>query len=91
MNKDKIKEIFEKMRKETSEYTIKNLSDKPNEAGTYTIAIEKIRSQVPMTLKFDGIDWEKKGLESAMADANGDITKISYYHKEITKKLKNKM
>lgn len=91
MDKNKAKEIFEKMRNESPQYIIKNLDDKPIEVGTYTISIENIRSITPMTLKFDGVNWEKEGLESALKDADGDITKISYYDKDLTNKIKNKM
>lgn len=91
MDRNKAREIFEKMRKESPQYITKNLDDKPTEAGTYTISIENIRSIVPMTLKFDGVNWEKEGLESALKDADGDITKISYYVEDLTKKNKNKI
>lgn len=91
MDKNKTKEMFEKMRQEAFDYTIKSLSDKPTEAGIYTITIDNIRSIVPMTLKFDGVNWEKEGLESAMKDANGDVTKVSYYDKDLNNKIKNKM
>lgn len=91
MDKNKIKEIFEKMRAEEPQYIIKTLNDKPIEAGTYTISIEDIRSIVPMTLKFYGVEWEKEGLESALKDANGDIAKISYYDIDLTNKNKHKI
>lgn len=86
-----MREIFDQMREEQPEYKLKSLSENPTEAGTYAISIKHIRSAIPMTLKFDGLNWEKEGLDSAMKDADGDITKISYYEKVLTKKIKNKM
>lgn len=91
MDKNKAKEIFEKMRNEATQYIEKNLDDKPTEAGIYTISIKNIKSITPIKLNFDGVNWEKEGLESALQDANGDIAQISYYDKDLTKKNKNKM
>jgi hypothetical protein len=82
MNKDRAKEILEKLRGETSEYVIKKITDKPINAGQYNVQIEGVRTIAPLFLKFDGENWV--GLEEIANLGGGDINKVSYYDKKIT-------
>jgi hypothetical protein len=86
MNKDQATRVFEQMREETPDHIIKNISDKPNTAGQYTVAIEGVRTIRPLTLNYDGENWV--GLEEMTNLADGNISKISYYDNPPVKKLK---
>lgn len=87
MKKEDIKEFFRKEKEQKPEYEMKNIENKPTEAGVYTLSIENVKSIVPLTATFDGEDWVN--MKTSLSFAGGDASKISYYQeKKPSKKLK---
>lgn len=84
--KEEIKAMFAREQEDASNYDIKNISEKPNNPGQYTIQIEGVKTIRPLTVNFDGDNWVGLSVYSAMAD--GDMAKISYYDQKPVKKLK---
>lgn len=67
------KEIFQK--DDLSNYTRKNITEKPNNAGEYTVTINGLYTWNPLTLNFDGENW----LELEKMTELFNLSRIYYY------------
>ncbi len=53
MNREEIKKMFEMERKKQT-HVLKNILEKPQEAGLYNIVVNNIRTIEPIGVNFDG-------------------------------------
>lgn len=81
MNKDKAKEILEKLRGEQPEYVVKPISENPKKPGKYNIQMDGVMTFAPVFANFDGKNWVD--LDEAASLVFNDMSKIFYYEEKV--------